>query len=209
MITVRRAKPTDSHAAAELIVMASSRMIEYLFRGDVQQAVSVLEHWFACRDHDLSFDFAWIAEEDGIVAGLVHGFQGRDEARLEWAMLRLVPSGLRIVGAGNALKIMWRARRFSERLQFPRKREDFLVNVLSVYESFRRRGIATRLLEIAEEQARSRGLPRLRLIVRVDNTPAVAAYQKFGFVMLDEVHSRLRLDGGRQVMWSPMEKALT
>jgi len=123
-------------------------------------------------------------------------------------MLKLVPPALRIVGAKDALKILWRVRRFSGLLQFPRKREDYLVNVLAVYERFRRQGIATRLLEIAEEQTRSLGLPRLWLIVRADNAPAVAAYQEFGFVMLDEVHSRLNLGGGRQVMWSPMEKAL-
>jgi len=208
MIAIRRARPTDSHAAAELIVMASSRLIEYLFHGNMERAVSVLEHWFACPDHDLSFDLAWIAEEDGVVAGLMLGLPGRDESRLEWAMLKLMPPALRIVGAKDALRILWRVRRLSGRLQFPRKRKDYLVNVLAVYEHSRRQGIATRLLEIAEEQARSLGLPRLRLIVRIDNTPAIATYQKFGFVMLEEVHSRLNLGGGLQVVWSPMEKEL-
>ena len=208
MTTIRRAKPADSRAASELIVMASSRLIGYLFHGNIEQALSVLEHWFARSSHDLSFDLAWIAEEGGAVASLMHGFPGRDEFRLELAMLKLVPPGLQIVGAKDALRILWRVRRFSGRLQFPRKREDYLVNVLAVYERFRRQGIATRLLEVAEEQARSLGLPRLRLIARVDNTPAVAAYEKFGFVMLDEVHSRLDLGGGPQVVWSPMEKTL-
>ena len=45
----------------------------------------------------------------------------------------------------------------------------------------RRRGIATALTEAAEQEARARGFDRMRITVAVDNRPAQALYERFGY----------------------------
>jgi putative acetyltransferase len=47
----------------------------------------------------------------------------------------------------------------------------------------RGRGIGTQLLEAAIAKAWSQGLARIQLAVRADNRPAIALYQRFGFVI--------------------------
>ena len=46
----------------------------------------------------------------------------------------------------------------------------------------RRRGVASALVRYAADEARARGLDRLRLGVSVDNLPAQALYRRLGFV---------------------------
>jgi len=206
--TIRKATPADSFAAAELILMAGSPTAEYLFNDALQEGVAVVRHMFEHPQHLISFDLAWVAEEDGEVAALMQGFPGCKERRLTLSTLGLVPSMLRSISLHTALRVIWRARRFSVPLKWSKERDHFLVNVLAVYERFRRRGIATLLLEIAEKEARCLGLPKLRLVVRADNAPAIAAYRNFGFIMLDEVEHSLRLGKDQCVLWRPMEKKL-
>jgi len=197
MAVIRRATPADSPAGAELILMAASLAAEHLFDSELQRAMSVVQYLFARPSNLFSFDRAWVAGEGDEVAALLHGFPGYDERSLALSSLRFLPSILRIVGM----------RRLS--LCFRGERHYFLVNALAVYERFRRRGIATLLLEVAEQEARRLVLPRLRLVVRADNGPAIAAYQKFGFIVLDEVAYCLCPRTGGRIVWMRMEKILT
>jgi ribosomal protein S18 acetylase RimI-like enzyme len=48
----------------------------------------------------------------------------------------------------------------------------------------RRRGVAAALLAVAERAAMDRGMRRMRLEVRGDNTAAIALYQRAGYRML-------------------------
>lgn len=56
-----------------------------------------------------------------------------------------------------------------------------IVEELVVDVAWRRRGIATLLLEEVEARARQAGLPRLLIGVVAGNQPAEAAYARFGF----------------------------
>jgi ribosomal protein S18 acetylase RimI-like enzyme len=53
---------------------------------------------------------------------------------------------------------------------------------LAVATQARGRGIARRMLLRAESEARRRGCRRLRLEVRMDNTPAIRLYESLGFI---------------------------
>ena len=59
--------------------------------------------------------------------------------------------------------------------------EGFIANV-AVGEAYRRRGVASALLEAFIAYARDHGLVLLTLEVRVGNTAAQALYQQYGFV---------------------------
>jgi GNAT superfamily N-acetyltransferase len=45
----------------------------------------------------------------------------------------------------------------------------------------RRRGIATALTAAAEQEVRARGFDRMRITVAIDNRPAQALYERFGY----------------------------
>lgn len=59
---------------------------------------------------------------------------------------------------------------------------DAFVTELFVAASHRRRGIAARLLEVAERDARAGDVRALHLVVRPDNPNAIALYASAGFV---------------------------
>ena len=143
------------------------------------------------------------------MAALLHCFPGYNENSLALSTFRFLPSILRIMGMRRMLKLVRRTRQFLVPPSFRAERNYFLLNSLAVYERFRRRGIATLLLEAGEQEARQLALPCLRLAVRADNGPAIAAYQKIGFFVLDEVAYCLHPHTGGRIVYMRMEKTLT
>jgi ribosomal protein S18 acetylase RimI-like enzyme len=55
------------------------------------------------------------------------------------------------------------------------------ICALAVFEPYRGQGIGTRFLELAVEQARSRGIPQLSLLCFEQNSGALRLYQRHGF----------------------------
>jgi ribosomal-protein-alanine N-acetyltransferase len=55
------------------------------------------------------------------------------------------------------------------------------INRLHVVQAWRKRGVATALMDVAEREACARGFVSLTIEVEDDNTPARALYEKLGF----------------------------
>ena len=64
--------------------------------------------------------------------------------------------------------------------------ESDMMNI-AVHPDFRRRGIAEALVAGLEEQLRQRGSKALTLEVRDSNAPAIALYEKLGFMTVREL----------------------
>lgn len=62
--------------------------------------------------------------------------------------------------------------------------DDAEIMTIGVGKPFQRRGIAASLLESLIDSARRQGARRMLLEVRVDNTPALALYERFGFTRM-------------------------
>lgn len=62
--------------------------------------------------------------------------------------------------------------------------DDAELMTIGVSGTHQRRGIAARLLATLVDEARRQGAARMLLEVRVDNDPALALYERFGFVRL-------------------------
>jgi len=75
------------------------------------------------------------------------------------------------------------------------------VHSLTVDPPWRRRGVATRLLERIEQDARAAGVSRLLLEVREGNEPALRLYRRHGFAV-DTVRRRYYADGEDAVLMS-------
>lgn len=59
------------------------------------------------------------------------------------------------------------------------------ITTLVVAEGYRQHGIGSQLLKACEDASTS--FPRIRLMVRIDNAPALALYRKFGYDELRQV----------------------
>ena len=75
-----------------------------------------------------------------------------------------------------------------------------------VAREWRRRGVGAALVAAAIEWARERGLHKLSLSVFVHNTPAIALYQKFGFVEEGRLVKHFRRANGE--LWDALEMGL-
>ena len=56
------------------------------------------------------------------------------------------------------------------------------IAYMAVDGAYRRSGVASKLLERAEDEARKRSLPYMRLMVTEENEPARALYERAGYV---------------------------
>ena len=61
------------------------------------------------------------------------------------------------------------------------------VHHLAVLSEFRRRGLATRLMRVAEERLAGAGCPKLNLQVRGSNPEVVAFYESLGYAVEDRI----------------------
>ena len=66
---------------------------------------------------------------------------------------------------------------------------------IGVVDGYRGRGVGSRLLETTLRQARAIGLTRVELGVREHNSPAIALYEKFGFVSEGLHRNAVRVGG--------------
>ena len=186
-IVFRPALPADAYALAELSVMAGDGMYEFL-----------LEE-LAPRE---------------MLAGLIARTMKRDTGGFSWRHC-FVADDKGVVGMINAFPAAW--LREEERDILPQDRvqtldpidqaqdwESFLVNSVAVRPQHRRQGIATRLIELAIEQARDGGFARLTANVWADNFAACAVFEKGGFGVQTRVevqpHPGLAHIGGSLLM---------
>ncbi len=165
----------EALAFADLAVSAGGDMFPLFFGPRAKDLMARLyphEHNFMshrfCR-------FAWV---DGEIAGLMSGFSydekravtagnSRDFVRYGATVLpRMVWYALRLGGIVRALETL--------------EQGEFYIEFLAVYPRFQRMGLSQALLNLAEQQARSKGCRSVVLDVDIDNISAIQAYQKWG-----------------------------
>jgi RimJ/RimL family protein N-acetyltransferase len=66
---------------------------------------------------------------------------------------------------------------------------------MGIVSEHRFRGIGRRLLAACLEKAKHKGITRIELEVRVDNSPAIRLYETFGFTREADLRHALRIDG--------------
>jgi ribosomal protein S18 acetylase RimI-like enzyme len=191
-IVFRPASPADAYALAELSILAGDGMYEFL-----------LEE-MAPRE---------------MLAGLIARSMKQDAGGFSWCHC-LVADDKGVVGMINAFPAAW--LREEERDILPQDRvqildpidqaqdwESFLVNSVAVRPQHRRQGVATRLVEMAIEQARAGGFARLSANVWADNVAARALFESQGFAVQTQVevppHPALAHVGGNLLMVRQIE----
>jgi ribosomal protein S18 acetylase RimI-like enzyme len=171
--TLRPAQPEDADRAAVLLYSAYiHRQMNYpLYEEGENRFIERLQHYFRQEGNRFSYQFVQVAQQRSEVVGLVLSFGGREEERLNAA-----------VG-----------------LQLERESEDdeWYVDALAVFTNWGRKGIGTRLLQAAEQQAHQHHYPKIALNVARENKQALSLYQRLQYIVTRETflyhHPHVRL----------------
>ena len=68
------------------------------------------------------------------------------------------------------------------------------INYLATDPDYRNRGYGRRLMEVAEEQLRALGCPKINLQIRTTNTEVIEFYKRIGYVEDDVISMGKRLE---------------
>lgn len=161
-IQIRPAQPADAEVAAVLLYSAYTHTHVTYPLGEEHESgwIERLEHYFRQEGNRFSHQNAQVAVHNSEVVGLVLSFGGRDEARLNAAV-------------GN-----WLEREAAD--------DEWYVDALAVLNNWRHKGIGTRLLQTAEQQARQHHYPKIALHVAQNNKSALDLYMRLHYVVTQQ-----------------------
>jgi len=193
-------KPYDNELdnCAKLIYTSGPDLYNYIFVEREPKVYGLIRFLYKKPDSLFSKENAVVEEENGKIRGLILAYPAGDMKKLAIGMLKCIKGIFMISGLLNFIKIMFRLRL---NMYFPRtKNDEFFISNLAVFEEYRGKGIAVKLLEKAEEMAIGKSLCKLSLYVEIDNSRARRVYEKFGFqevkkVVLPEKYNKHNLFG--------------
>lgn len=158
-IRIRPAQPSDAEVAAVLLYSAYTHIhVTYPLSEEHESGwIEHLKYFFRRDGNRFSYQNIQVAEHSSGVVGLVLSFGGRDEARL------------------NAAVGSWLEREAQD--------DEWYIDALAVFKNWGHRGIGTRLLQNAEQQARQHHYPKIALNVAQGNKEALDLYTHLHYVV--------------------------
>jgi ribosomal protein S18 acetylase RimI-like enzyme len=181
-VNLRPAEPRDDAAVGRLIYETAAGRYD-LFAGDRERALRLLAATIRRPGNDTSREGVVVVEVDGEVAGVLAAFPVREGTERR---RRFIGQVLRHRAPWHWLRLL-RLARMGERLG-PEPPDDALyIDALATDGRFRRRGVATALLDAADDRARRLGLTKLALDTTAANTGARALYEGNGFRLSAEL----------------------
>jgi GNAT superfamily N-acetyltransferase len=184
---IRPAVPEDAPEAAKLMYLAAKSHVEtsiydLTFPGSMEERLSKLAALFTTRTRSwYHYSHYLVSEVDGSIAGSLCGFN-----ELEAGGKKMQEAYIEI-GTDRA-----EGTAMFERLQpfhrvNPKHYEDsWVVEHVAVFPDFRGKGIISALLQEILDRGRERGYRSAELNMLIGNTPAQRAYEKAGFVIVEE-----------------------
>ncbi len=174
----KKAEPGDSVWAGERLLETMLGFGVNVFGlGSKKRALEVLSSFFEKRTNRLSYQYSYIAQIEGNPAGLL-----------------LILPGSRLMRANLATAVqVFSVYRFAEIAELVKRtihmideekaaKDELYVGNVAVSPQFRRRGIGHKLLEFAENFAIENEMKKLSLMVEIENSAAIALYEKYGFL---------------------------
>ena len=173
-LLVRPARPEDPCVP---LLFESAKPYYTAYAGSERRALRLLGAVFHRTGHAASYDCCQVATENGRIVGLVAGFPVRDGDRLSRRFVSLTLPRLPPWRWPGTFRHLQAAGGVSPNPPY----DAYYVDALAVAPGFRRQGIAHTLLEIAERDATTAGLRKLALDTGLQNAPARALYDAYGF----------------------------
>lgn len=158
-IQIRPAQPGDARTTAVLLYSAYTHTPLTSSQREEHESgfIERLEHFFRLDGNRFSYQHIQVALYSAEVVGLVLSFGGRDEIQL------------------NAAAGSWLEREAQE--------DEWYIDALAVFKDWSHKGIGTRLLQTAEQQARQQHYTKIALNVARGNKDAVELYTHLHYVV--------------------------
>jgi len=198
MSNLRKPYNDEWDDCVKLIYISGPHLYSFIFVESEPKIYELLKLLYEQSGNVYSKDNVVIEEENGTIRGLLLGYPARDMKTQSMQMLKSIKGMFVISGVLNFTKMLFR---LSLNKYFPgTEHDEFFISNLAVFEEFRGKGIAVKLLQKAEEIALEKGLSKLSLYVEIDNSYAIRVYEKFGFhevkkVVLPEKYNKYNLFG--------------
>lgn len=179
---IRRARSEDASSAAPLIYSSGPAVFDFIF-GEAAEANAIrfLGRAFPLGDNLFSYRRHYVAESDEEVVGTMALLTRKDVRNSQpYTAARIARHyGLRTLG------VLWRGLRVESQLIKPPQESCLYVAHVGVTPTLQGKGIGTRLLRYAEDEARAQGIPHLSLDVSVQNPGAQRLYERLGFQVVE------------------------
>lgn len=168
---VRRGQREDLESIVQLAIEAGGDVVQFLagVYGNRTSAIDIYRSMLDEPNSIFSFSKCYVAAVNGTVAGFANGFPAR--------LLRgELPTG----------KLTERELHLWSRINL-NDWDSYLLNNISVKQSFRRSGVGTALIDEVAAEAASLQLRSITLHVWADNLPAIEFYKRVGFRIFAQV----------------------
>ena len=177
----RAAEKADCARIAELIHMASDGVVEFLFHDVVpdKTAAQMVAYNLETSAGPHSYKSAVVAVDGGNVSGMALSY----------------PSSYHKIT--DEMRGFFPAERLDHLNDFYSVEvpDSWFLDALGVDTGYRRKGVATRLVELTRKKAIKNNYDMLSLITFADNTPALALYERLGF----KAAAKIQLDGNAYI----------
>jgi len=174
-LLVRPARPDDPCVP---LLFESAKPYYTAYAGSERRALKLLHHVWPRPGHAASYELCQVATTPGNeLVGLVAGFPVREGDRLSRRFVTLTLPRVPLWRLPATFRHLHAAGGVSPSPPL----DAYYVDALAVDPAYRRRGIAQRLLKIAEHEARRAGCSRVALDTGLQNRPARARYDAYGF----------------------------
>ncbi|GER87260.1 acetyltransferase [Dictyobacter vulcani] len=165
---IRPARKADSAMAIPLILQANGDIATTLTGSDqMPEILQIMTSFFEGEENRLSYQNTLVAEEDGHAVGILILYHGSQAAVLDRPLIER----LRQLKQDPSLTLDKEA-----------DEDEWYIDTLSVSPTYAGRGIATALIEAAEERVRpADGEAKIALLVDKDNYRAYRLYQHLNY----------------------------
>ena len=188
-LQIRTALVCDIPHLAYIWLEATGGVIEALYEGAIpgRQTNEIVELLFSRSSSTTRFSNAIIAEEDGVVVGGIHAYPEAEEENnpadplIDEARLSVIKPFMELHVTGG-----------------------YYIVAVALYPQARNKGIAKRLLQRAESNAKSLGFEQVSLHVFEQNSVARSLYSRLGYQEQGShpvvAHPRIRYGGDLMLM---------
>ena len=182
--TFRPATTEDSRKIAELFVIASGGVAQYVWSTVAPQypglrPIEIGARRYAREEGAFSYKNCTVAQVGGRVVGMLHAFPMEGVPEQEGAAEPVDP----VLEPYARLEVSG----------------SYYVSAMAVFPEYRGKGLGTRILEIAKEEARDHGCQEVSLLVFGQNEGVIHLYERNGFGVIDRApvvpHESIRYTG--------------
>lgn len=164
---IRKAKKTDAKAIAPLLYNALHEIAEKITGGKTETEVLIgLETWFSKKGNRLSFENCFVEEQDGKAVGIIVAYHGSHAKQLDTPIVK----HLRKIHQDSSITLEKEA-----------ELDEYYIDTLSVSSAYGGRGIGSKLIQAAENNAYEKGYEKIALLVNLENKRAFSLYKKLGY----------------------------